>query len=175
MDKSNVNLHQNNIVKGTESNLVQDFGPERIAQYNRALKDKHFVLGKETTRKDITADYSHLDFLFSICKFHPEGNRLDDMTLLWGTLWEYLGPVLKSYESLSHAFLNLERDQGEVLKEYGDNAMELKNMRAFLETRCTPQTLVAFKHFMEKAKKADEEIVKKIQEEEDKSGRTRKR
>ena len=106
-----------------------EFNQERISQYRQALEDKIFILGKETTRKGLKADYSHLDFLFSVVKFHPEGTRLDDMTLLWATLWEYLGPVLSNYEKLSSAFFMLEEDQAEEEARFAEAYEDFTNIQ----------------------------------------------
>jgi len=164
MKPTNSNLHENNTVKENDTNLLVNFDKRKIVMYQKAQKEKIFVVGDEALRLGMKADYSHLDYLLSIIKFREEGTRLEDLTVLWGHLWEYLGPVLTSYKNISNAFLALEQDQNEVLGEYGENALELKIYKGFLKTR-TELARRQFEVYRREVTRQQNERLKKIQEE----------
>lgn len=143
-------FHKTTLGQSTNSPIL-DFTPDKISTFQKALKDKIFLLGKEETDAyGLKADWTHFDFIAAAYSknFRKAPNDLVLMKIFWSILWEYLGPLLKSYEQLTNHHDQIEKDMSDMLQNHAMLRIKLdyydefiskhmprpiaKNMRDFL-------------------------------------------
>ena len=156
----------NNTTLKENGNQFLDFDKDKIASFNRALKEKVFLLGDETIKHGIKADWSHFEFLLASDKgaLAKAPNDLVMLHIFWGNLWKYLGPLQKSYEILSEAYTSMEEDANDALKAYADNKLELGIYKEWIKEHMPNELRMKLHHYRKEIMAKNAEKIKELQD-----------
>jgi len=153
---------------------------KRVEMYQQAYKNRYFLRGDESVDKltKLSADWEHYNFMFAVHGKEWAGRPTtrECIQAFWAILWQYIGPLLDSYEQLKEGFDIFQEEMDDVLKSHAELKMDWDLFKHFIETKADPQTKYEWNkyHTVESAK-IDAKIEELKKEEAERDERRKKK
>jgi len=146
-----------------------DFDADKISRYREALEKKYFLLGEEhPDAQGLKADWAHFEFILAAHGKQLTGAPTDLilMRIFWSIVWEYLGPFIKSYETLSENFEMIKDDMESIIVTDAERKMELDLHEEWMKKHAPNIIRCEFRAWAKEKRDEIEAKIKKIREDE---------
>lgn len=133
---------------------ILNFNQDKIGAMHRALKEKIFLLGDEyKDTNGLTADWAHFDFILGAYGKNFRRSFPDVLTLLktfYAILWEYMGPVLKSYETLTKHFDAINEENEDIVRDFANLRLRVDVYDEFMDNHMPKDLRKQMKDYLAK-------------------------